>query len=240
MRFTRVACDALTQRYPEIRPRFFVNPMATELLPLAARPPASLPVRLLWVGQLIPRKRIDVALDALAQVASTNWVFDVVGDGVARPELEEQTRRLGLADRVFFHGFQSDPAQWYRRADLLLFPSWLENFPVTMVEAMSHGVACLAMRGDGVRYHTANAEIVEHGRDGFLADSDEDFGRLLAELLERPQQLRTAGDAARDTVTRLYTWDRHLDRLEELFAELAGPGLVSAPATRDLAQFAAR
>ena len=238
MRFTRVACEALTQRYPGIRPRFFINPMATEMPPLATRPPAAPPVRLLWVGQLIPRKRIELALDALAQVASANWVFDVVGDGAARPQLEEQTRRLGLADRVFFHGFQSDPSDWYRRADLLLFPSWLENFPVTMVEAMSHGVACLAMRGDGVRYHTANAEIVEHGRDGFLADSDEDFGRLLAELLERPQQLRTAGEAARETVQRLDTWDRHLDRLEQLFDELAGPRLASARAGGDLVEFA--
>jgi glycosyltransferase involved in cell wall biosynthesis len=85
---------------------------------------------------------------------------------------------------------------------------------------MSHGVACLAMRGDGVRYHTANAEIVEHGRDGFLADSDEDFGRVLAALVDTPQQLRAAGEAARETVSRLYTWDRHLSRLEALFDEL--------------------
>ena len=240
MRFTRVACSALTQRYPRIRPRFFINPMATEMPPLTPRPPAAPPARLLWVGQLIPRKRIDVALDALAQVASASWIFDVVGDGVSRLELEQQARRLGLADRVFFHGFQSDPSKWYSRADLLLFPSWLENFPVTMVEAMSHGVACLAMRGDGVRYHTANAEIVEHGRDGFVADSDEHFGRLLAELLERPQQLRNAGDAARETVKRLYTWDRHLDRLEQLFAELTGPGVASAPARGDLVALASR
>jgi glycosyltransferase involved in cell wall biosynthesis len=240
MRFTRVACKALTQRYPGIRPRFFINPMATEMPPLTARPPAAPPVRLLWVGQLIARKRIDMALDALARVAPAGWVFDVVGEGGARPELEQQAQRLGLADRVFFHGFQSDPSEWYRRADLLLFPSWLENFPVTMVEAMSHGVACLAMRGDGVRYHTANAEIVEHGRDGFLADSDADFGRVLAELVERPQQLRTAGDAARDTVKRLYTWDRHLDRLEQLFDELAKPGVASARAGGDLVEFEAR
>jgi glycosyltransferase involved in cell wall biosynthesis len=240
MRFTQMACDALTGRYPDIQPRFFVNPMPTEMPRPTPRLPATTPIRLLWVGRLIPGKRIDVALDALARVAGANWVFDVVGDGAARPELEKQARRLGLSERVFFHGFQSNPADWYRRADLLVFPSRLENFPVTMVEAMSHGVAFLAMRGDGVRYHTANAEIVEHGRDGFLADSDEDFGRMLAELLERPDQLRTAGDAARETVKRLYTWDRHLDRLEQLFAELARPGLADAPARGDLAEFVAR
>jgi len=238
MRFTRLACDAFTARYPAIQPRFFINPMATELPPPAPRPPAGPPVRLLWVGQLIPRKRIDLALEALAQASSTNWVFDIVGGGESRAALEEQARRLGLADRVIFHGFQPNPAEWYRRADLLVFPSWLENFPVTMVEAMSHGVACLAMRGDGVRYHTANAEIINHEHDGFLADSDEDFRRVLAELVERPHQLRAAGEAARDTVARLYTWDRHLERLEQLFDELAQPRPASVRATGDLVELA--
>jgi glycosyltransferase involved in cell wall biosynthesis len=240
MRFTRLACDALTERYPNIQPRFFINPMATQMPPLVTRPSATQPVRLLWVGQLIPRKRIDLALDALARAAAPNWIFDIVGDGGVRPQLEEQARRLGLADRVFFHGFQSDPADWYRRADLLVFPSWLENFPVTMVEAMSHGVACLAMRGDGVRYHTANAEIVDHGRDGFLADSDEHFGTLLTELIQRPQQLRAAGEAARDTVKRNYTWDHHLHRYEQLFEQLVAPAVARTPAGAELVGIAAR
>jgi glycosyltransferase involved in cell wall biosynthesis len=234
MRFTELACRAFRQRYPGIRPRFFINPMSTDLPATEPRPCVEGPVRLLWVGQLIPRKRIDLALTALAQCDSKEWVFDVVGDGISRGELEEQARRLALAERVTFHGFQKDPSQWYRQADLLVFPSWLENFPVTMVEAMSHGVACLSMRGDGVRYHTANAEIVEHGRDGFLADSDEDFCRQLAELVREPGRLRPAGEAARETVARRFTWDRHLDRLEELFDELTGAR------TRPLAVGAAR
>jgi glycosyltransferase involved in cell wall biosynthesis len=234
MRFTRLACEVLTKRYPGIEPRFFINPMATEMPAALPRRGASQPVRLLWVGQLIPRKRIDLALDALGRTNSTNWVFDVVGDGGSRRELEEQARALGLSDRVVFHGFQKDPAEWYRRADLLVFPSEMENFPVTMVEAMSHGVACLAMRGDGIRYHNANAEILDHGSNGFLADSDDAFSRLLAELIEQPERLRAAGEAARQTVERLYTWDHHLGRLEALFDELAGasPTRVTADGRR--------
>ena len=240
MRFTQLACDALSERYPDIEPRFFINPMATELPPPVARSAGARPVRLVWVGRLVRGKRIDVAIDALARIPAKNWVFDVVGDGNARAALEEQARRLGLSERVFFHGFQNDPAKWYDQADLLLFPSRLENFPVTMVEAMSHGVACLAMRGDGVRYHTANAEIVEHGRDGFLADSDEHFGRLLGDLLQDPARLRIAGNAARETVTRRYTWEPHLERYEQLFEQLAAPALARVPAAADLVGVAAR
>jgi glycosyltransferase involved in cell wall biosynthesis len=221
LRFSRQACEALEARYGRaIKPRFFVNPMGIEVPQCDIKASETTVVRLLWVGQLILRKRIDVALTALAKLRQYNWRFDVVGDGVARERLEDYTRQLGLTDRVQFHGFQADPTPWYRQADLLLFPSWLENFPVTMLESMSHGVPCLAMRGDGFRFHTANAEIIRHGVDGFLADSDEDFCMQLEKLLQNPQALRTAGKAARATVERQYTWDQHLDRYEDLFDEL--------------------
>lgn len=223
LRFTEMSCDALLKRYGRsVRPRFFVNPQATELPPPVGNRPADDMVRLLWVGQLIVRKRIDLALSALARAPRQGWHFDVVGDGVERPALERQTQELGLADRVQFHGFQADPSPWYRRADLLLFPSWLENFPLTMLEAMGHAVPCLAMRGDGVRYHTANAEVIEHGRDGFLAETDEDFALQLGHLVRQRDRLRAAGEEARETVAKRYTWERHLDKLEELFDELVG------------------
>jgi glycosyltransferase involved in cell wall biosynthesis len=221
LRFTEMACEALRRRYGRaVRPRFAVNPMGVEVPEPTRRGPTAGPVRLLWVGQLIPRKRIDVALAALGRLREVAWELDVVGDGASRPALEAQARELGLAGRVRFHGFQQDPAPWYRTADLLLFPSWLENMPVTMLEAMSHGVPCLAMRGDGVRYHNANAEVLRHGVDGFLADSDEDFAGQLGRLLGRPDALRAAGAAARQTVLDRYTWDGHLARYEALFEEL--------------------
>jgi glycosyltransferase involved in cell wall biosynthesis len=221
LRFTHRACEVLKARYGQaIKSRFFINPMGIEVPQQYTKTGEAGTVRLLWVGQLIPRKRIDVALSAMAKLRRYNWRFDVVGDGIARESLERYVKQLGLTDRVQFHGFQADPSLWYHQADLLLFPSWLENFPITMLESMSHGVPCLAMRGDGIRFHTANAEIIRHRVDGFLADSDADFCIQLEQLLQIPQSLRSAGKEARATIERQYTWDQHLDRYEELFDEL--------------------
>jgi glycosyltransferase involved in cell wall biosynthesis len=190
-------------------------------LPSVVEPkPINDPLKILWVGQLIPRKRIDVALDALASLRRYNWVFDIVGDGQSREALEGQTQRLGLQDRVRFHGFQADPFSWYRAAHLLLFPSWLENSPVSMLESMSCGVPCLAMRGDAVHFHNANAEIIDDGRDGFLAESDEHLGFQLERILKEPGILREVGKAARQTIVTRHTWNKHLDRYESLFEEL--------------------
>jgi glycosyltransferase involved in cell wall biosynthesis len=228
MRFTHMACDAMNKRYGRsVKPRYAVIPQATNLPEAMVREAPEGPVRLLWVGQLIPRKRIDLALESLAHLKHLAWVFDIVGDGESRATLESQARQAGLSDRVRFHGFQPSPEEWYRRADLLLFPSWLENFPLTMLEAMARGVPCLAFRGDGVRYHNANGEILRHNQDGFLADSDEDFCRQLGELIAAPAMLRSAGEQARQTVAERYTWEHHLDQLEALFEELARQGRKS-------------
>jgi glycosyltransferase involved in cell wall biosynthesis len=221
LRFSQQACDALSRYYGNsVRPRFTINPMGVELPRAVERRPIVYPLKLLWVGQLIPRKRIDIALEMLAKLRQYSWIFDVVGDGLSREALERHSRGLGLQDRVRFHGFQADPLTWYRAADLLLFPSWLENSPLTMLEAMSCGVPCLALSGDGIHFHNANSEIIENGVDGFLADSDEDFLYQLERILKQPEVLRKTGDAARETITRRHTWEKHLDRYEELFSEL--------------------
>jgi glycosyltransferase involved in cell wall biosynthesis len=220
LRFTHYACEVLRKKYPKATARFFVNPMGIDVPPDTERPVRGGQVQLLSVGRLVPGKRIDLALKTLSGIRSLEWHFHVVGDGLERAALERQAQALGIADRVTFHGFQPDPSKWYREADLLVFPSWLENFPITMMESMSYRVPCLAMRGDGVRFHNANAEIMQDGSDGFLATSDYDFATKLENLITEPERLRAAGRAARKTVEEKYTWDRHLDRYEELFSEL--------------------
>jgi glycosyltransferase involved in cell wall biosynthesis len=220
VRFTSHACDVLQQHYRMIRTKFVVNPMGVDLPPEAARP--SMPdLRLLWVGQLIHRKRIDLALKALARLRDQPWRFDVVGDGECRAALETLAAELGLDERVSFHGFQAEPRRFYADADLFVFPWWLENSPVSMLEAMSHGVPSIAMRHDGSRYHNANGEIVNDGVDGFLASSDEHFVSLLSELVGAPAKVRAAGREARRSIESRHTWNQHLDRFEQLFGEVA-------------------
>ncbi len=223
LRFTRQACDSLTARYGRgVDPRYVVNPMGIELPDPPPREPAGGPIRLVWVGQLIPRKRIDFALSVLERLRGHAWRFDIVGEGASRGALEEQVGRSRLSDRVRFHGFQQDPRGWYRRSDLLLFPSLSENCPVAMLESMAHGVPCLAMRADGVRFFNANTEIISDDVDGFLAATDEDFAAKLRRLIEDAGVLEAAGASARRKMEDFHAWDKHIDRYELLFGELAG------------------
>jgi glycosyltransferase involved in cell wall biosynthesis len=221
LRFTHVACQMLTAYYgSSISARFVVNPVGFDLPELSGVKSVKQEIRFLSVGRLLPWKRIDLALTALAKLQNYRWRFDIVGEGGARPALEQQTRQLGLENRVRFHGFQPDLTPWYEQADFFLFPSACEGLGFVMLEAMSHGVPCLAIKANRIDSWNASAEVVDHGMTGLLATDEADFGRQLESVLRDPQQLLPLGIAARDHVKEHYAWDKHLDYYEALFDEL--------------------
>lgn len=222
LRFTRWSCEVLKDSYGgKIQPRFVINPVGITLPDqVSMSETVRKPVRLLYLGQLIPRKRVEALPPILAGLRNEAWQLDIVGQGPLRHELEAQIQQLGLSDRVRFHGFHPHPEQWYRRADLLLLPSRSESLGLVVLEAMSYGVPCLTFRADGMTTWHPLHEILDHGRTGLLAADPEDFKRLLLEVLRSPEKLLLYGQAARKYVVERHSWERHLDRYEELFDEL--------------------
>src|SRR5262249_40939853 len=95
-----------------------------------ARARLGLPTRsplLLFVGNLLPVKGLDVLLEACGRLANNAVPFTcyLAGQGPLRNSLEVQARRLGLTDRVRFLGAVSNDrlADWYRAASVFVLPS---------------------------------------------------------------------------------------------------------------------
>ena len=221
VRFTNRACNALQSayRHRKLSP-FVVNPVGIDAPSQVEREPRAAQLRLLIVGSLIPRKGIDLALQALGSLTAFSWHLNIVGAGVERQALESQARSLGIFSRVTFIGQIADPAAWYLQSDLLLFPSRSESLGLVVLEAMSHGTPCLAFRADGTLFRNVNEELITHGEDGLLADSIDDFRNQLASLLSQSDKLVRLGKAARATVLRRFSWQRHVESYEQLFLKL--------------------
>lgn len=100
--------------------------------------------RFLFVGRLTKRKGLHIVLEALGQISRNDWILDVVGDGPQRGELEEQAKRLSLADKVFFHGFRDNPDVWMSKCSCFLFPSLEEGMGLTLMRAIQMGVPVIA------------------------------------------------------------------------------------------------
>lgn len=108
------------------------------------------PARLLTVGALAEKKGHVYLLDALARLDGVT--LDVVGDGELRGELEAAAARLGLSERVRFHGelLKEEVARMMGEVDLLVVASTHETFGCTLIEAMASGLPSVATRVGGV------------------------------------------------------------------------------------------
>ncbi len=126
---------------------------------LAKRRGAAGELRLFSVCRIEANKRIDWMLKALAALESgtpalssrANWRLDLAGKGSLIPELKQFAASLGIADRVYFHGFVSDAdlEQMYREADLFLMPA-VQGYGLPALESLQRGLPVLLHRESGV------------------------------------------------------------------------------------------
>ncbi len=141
----------------------------------------------------------------------------IVGDGDLKKEYEEQARLLGISARTHFVG-RVDLATLrdaYRSADVLAFPSVnsAEAFGLVLLEAQACGIPVIASDLPGVR------TLVQHGESGMLVPpSDVDaLSSALASMIVDLSRSRSMGVHAREIAKERFSWDRHLDGLEEVY-----------------------
>lgn len=172
----------------------------------------------LFVGRLIPNKGPQVLLEAIARLRPDADVV-LLGEGPMREELRRRVEALGLGDRVRLEGHRSDVSVWFRRADVLVRPSFTEGLPLTVLEAMASGVCVVASDIGG------NSDLVRDAESGVLFPVG-DVAALMAGLrrvLEDDTERRRLADAGFEA-SRGYSWDA--------CAEATGRVLVSAAVVR--------
>jgi len=102
-----------------------------------------------WVGRLSKEKGPDVMLEAISQ-CDPPWQLSVIGDGPERDRLRQQAARLGIGDRVTWHGFVSNAGSLLAAFDAFVLSSRTEGTPIALFEAMHAGVPVVATRVGGV------------------------------------------------------------------------------------------
>jgi glycosyltransferase involved in cell wall biosynthesis len=193
------------------------------------RPSFSPRNRLVYAGQLIRGKGVDVLLESLAQMRE---VFEciILGDGSHRAHCEELSRRLGLADRVKFVGFLPQPllAEYYREASVALMSSvWPEPFGAVGLEAMRYGLPVVAFDAGGIR------EWLLDGWNGFLVPwmDRNRYAGAIDELLRDKPLAAKMGEHGRQWVGERFGFSKYINGLEDLFARVGvrSTRSVSAP-----------
>ncbi len=200
-------------------------------VPLAAPPidPASFGARnrLVYAGQIVRGKGVDVLLESLARVTAP-FECVIIGDGSHRPACERLRDRLGLRSRVEFTGFlpQAQIAGYYREASLAVMSSlWPEPFGATGLEAMRCGLPVVAFDAGGIR------EWLSDGVNGFLVpwlDRGIYAARIDALLRDKPLA-RRLGANGRQLAAERFGFTRYIDGLEDLLTRAAlAPAMAGA------------
>lgn len=194
-----------------------IPPAPGESVPGVLRP-VSRP-RLVFAGQVVRGKGVDVLLEALALVRRP-FECVIVGDGSHRPYCEELCHRLGLDRSVRFVGYvrAAEVAAYYRSATAAVFSSvWPEPFGLSGLEALRHGVPVVAFDVGGVR------EWLEDGVSGLLAPNLDRaaFAERVERLLADPTLARRLGEQGRALAAERFDFDRYIDGIEALLLQLA-------------------
>lgn len=107
-----------------------------------------------FAGRLLGWKGAALAIDAIGRPELAGWTLDIFGTGYDRARLERRAAKLGLAERIRFHGHVSRDVLWehVRRATVFLFPSMHDQAGWVVAEASSIGcpVVCLPLGGPPV------------------------------------------------------------------------------------------
>jgi glycosyltransferase involved in cell wall biosynthesis len=168
-------------------------------------------------GRFFPVKDYSffVEVAKASMIHSEHIRFEIAGDGPERSKIQTLIERYKLNGRVRLRGHVDDIAAFYRGLDLYLNTSIHEGIPMSVLEAMAHGVPVLAPKVGGLR------EIIEDGVDGYLME-DRDPG-LFAEkcrLLFNSVEIRTRmAKAARQKVISKFSVINMVSRYHDLYRD---------------------
>jgi glycosyltransferase involved in cell wall biosynthesis len=166
----------------------------TDPAPPRQLPKASVPT-VVCVGRIVPHKRIEHAVDAIAEARKVlpDARLVVVGSGWWEDSLRAYVDQRGLQQAVEFRGHVSedDKHAAYDEAWVLALPSLKEGWGLVVGEAAGHGVPTVAYRSAG-----GPTESVHDGVSGVLVDSPSEFNAAIVDLLHDADLRQRLADGA--------------------------------------------
>jgi len=172
---------------------------------------SSMPMRLLFVGNLTRRKGADLLAPIMKQLGARFELHFTAG-------LRDLKLKNSEPNMVPMGRLVNDQSllRAYHQSDALLFPSRIEGLPIAPLEAMACGKPVIAARTSSL------PEVLENEVSGFLCNLDDidSFVSACRKLAEVPDTLRVLGDAARQRAESLFSEDVVIPRYITLYKKL--------------------
>ncbi|HEU4414443.1 MAG TPA: glycosyltransferase [Candidatus Angelobacter sp.] len=188
-------------------------------------PPTSTnPLRILFVGRLIPMKGVPMLIEAMSQITNSLPVeLTIIGDGPERELLERQAAESGVSSRVRFVGAQSltQVSSAMRQAHVFCLPSVRESGGAVLLEAMAAARPVIAVKYGGpaeVVNDEVGYAIEPVGREYVVKE----LVRTLRDVAARPDIWKKKGIAGRVRAEREFDWDAKVETALNLYRKVLG------------------
>lgn len=170
-------------------------------------------------GRLFPVKDYALMIEIANYICKVrkNVTFKIAGDGPQRDILEEQITTKGLEKCFTLQGFTENMKGFYHSLDIYLNSSVHEGIPLTVLEAMAHGIPVVAPKVGGL------PEIINDDVEGFLIGSRkaEDFGKKCLELTDNSRLRLKMGQAARMKVVENFSNKNMAEKYYRIYNQLS-------------------
>jgi len=202
------------------------NAISLDGFPEAHPRPSSLPLRLIFVGRLVPYKGADMLIEACADLVKAGKVrLEIVGDGPQRQTLEMMVSERGIGEGVHFTGWldHREVATRLLQSHILGFPSIREFGGGVVLEAMAAGVVPIVVD------YAGPAELVTR-QTGYLVPLGTrpaivaGLRAQIERLVEKPHEVTETAARGRARVERWFTWERKAEQISSVYAWVLNRG----------------
>jgi glycosyltransferase involved in cell wall biosynthesis len=177
------------------------------------------PLRLIFVGRLVPYKGADIAIEGCQDLLRLGHAqMDVIGDGPDAAALRSLIDRLGVKETVTMHGWRThdEVAKYFQQADLMVFPSVREFGGGVVLEAMASGVVPIVVDygGPSELVNAATGFVVPIGpRDALI----QRIKQLVGAIGDGDHDLAAMSSAAANRVGELYSWRTKAKQIRSVY-----------------------
>lgn len=158
----------------------------------------------LYVGRIVPEKCVLELVQSFKKVRTSKKLVIVGGVSDSSDYARKVEKEAEVDERILFTGFvdsKEELSDLYSNAYLYVLPSTLEGMPLTLLEAMSHGCACLTSDIKEC------ADVLRKHGDTFQTGNAEDLTRKLQEICDKEELTEKMKEGVQEHARKHFSWD---------------------------------
>jgi len=180
---------------------------------------------ILHVGHLGVRKGLPYLICALRLVFEENQHVRavIIGDGPLRSLCQHMARKLNISHRITFTGIVTEKEKecWYQKADLCVFPSTYDPFPIVALEALAAGKPVVASNVGGL------PEVIQNNINGLLVPprNPKEIAQAVGTILSDDKLAGKMAESALQTIKREFNWQHAAQKTLRIYRRCVGERL---------------